>query len=48
MSGHGDEPELTKAVPLESDATGVIPVASDPETGEKKKYEYDPHLDPQL
>ena len=34
MSGHGDEPELTKAVPLESDATGVIQVASDPETGE--------------
>jgi pSer/pThr/pTyr-binding forkhead associated (FHA) protein len=34
MSGHGDEPELTKAVPLESDATGVIPVSSDPETGE--------------
>jgi hypothetical protein len=34
MSGHGDEPELTKAVPLEADATGVIPVASDPETGE--------------
>lgn len=34
MSGHGDEPELTKAVPLESDATGVIPVASGPETGE--------------
>ena len=34
MSGHGDEPELTKAVSLESDATGVIPVASDPETGE--------------
>ena len=34
MSGHGDEPELTKAVPLESDATGVIPVPSDPETGE--------------
>lgn len=34
MSGHGDEPELTKAVSLESDPTGVIPVASDPETGE--------------
>ena len=34
MSGNGDEPELTKAVPLQSDATGVIPVASDPETGE--------------
>jgi hypothetical protein len=34
MSGHGDEPELTKAVPLETDATGVIPVSSDPETGE--------------
>jgi hypothetical protein len=34
MSGHGDEPELTKAVPLETDATGVIPVTSDPETGE--------------
>ena len=34
MSGNGDEPELTKAVPLEVDATGVIPVPSDPETGE--------------
>lgn len=34
MSGHGDEPELTKAVPLEQDATGVIPIPSDPETGE--------------
>lgn len=34
MSGHGDEPELTKAVPLETDATGVIPVSSEPETGE--------------
>ena len=34
MSGNGDEPELTKAVPLGPDATGVIPVASDPETGE--------------
>ena len=34
MSGHGEEPELTKAVSLEPDATGVIPVASDPETGE--------------
>ena len=34
MSGHGDEPELTKAVSLESDATGVIPVSGDPETGE--------------
>jgi len=33
MSGHGDEPELTKAVSLESDATGVIPVSGDPETG---------------
>ena len=34
MSGHGDEPDLTRAVPLENDATGVIPVPSDPETGE--------------
>jgi pSer/pThr/pTyr-binding forkhead associated (FHA) protein len=34
MSGHGDEPELTKAVPLESDATGMIPVSGGPETGE--------------
>jgi pSer/pThr/pTyr-binding forkhead associated (FHA) protein len=34
MSGHGDDPELTKAVPIEADATGVIPVTSDPETGE--------------
>lgn len=34
MSGHGDEPELTKAVSLEIDATGVIPVTGGPETGE--------------
>ena len=39
MSGHGDEPELTKAVslegvPRESDATGVIPISGGPETGE--------------
>jgi hypothetical protein len=34
MSGHGDEPELTKAISLESDATGVIPFNSEPETGE--------------
>jgi hypothetical protein len=34
MSGHGDEPELTKAVSLESDATGVIPLNNEPETGE--------------
>jgi hypothetical protein len=34
MSGHGDEPEPTKAVSLEPDATGVIPVSNGPETGE--------------
>lgn len=34
MSGHGDEPELTKAVSLELDATGVIPTIGGPETGE--------------
>ena len=34
MSGHGDEPELTKAVSLEADATGVFPVSAGPETGE--------------
>ena len=34
MSGNGDEPDQTRAVPLEPDATGVIPVPSDPETGE--------------
>lgn len=27
---------------------GLVTPTSDPETGEKKKYEYDPHLDPQL
>jgi len=27
---------------------GLVTPASDPDTGEKKKYEYDPHLDPQL
>jgi adenine-specific DNA-methyltransferase len=27
---------------------GLVTPSSDPETGEKKKYEYDPHLDPQL
>ena len=34
MSDNGDEPELTKAVSLETDATGMIPVPSDPETGD--------------
>jgi hypothetical protein len=34
MSGHGDEPELTKAVSLELDATGVIPSIAGTETGE--------------
>lgn len=34
MSGNGDEPELTKAISLESDATGVIPFNNEPETGE--------------
>jgi pSer/pThr/pTyr-binding forkhead associated (FHA) protein len=34
MSGNGDEPELTKAVSLEVDATGLIPLAGGPETGE--------------
>ena len=27
---------------------GLVTPESDPETGEKKTYEYDPHLDPQL
>ena len=27
---------------------GLVTPTSDPETGEKKKYAYDPHLDPQL
>ena len=27
---------------------GLVTPASDPDTGAKKKYEYDPHLDPQL
>jgi hypothetical protein len=34
MSNHGDEPELTRAISLESDATGVIPISGGPETGE--------------
>lgn len=34
MSGNSDDPELTKAVPLEPDVTGVIPISGDPETGE--------------
>lgn len=34
MSDNRDEPELTKAVSLEGDATGVIPIPADPETGE--------------
>jgi hypothetical protein len=34
MDNSGDETELTKAVPLSSDATGVIPVTESPETGE--------------
>ena len=36
MSNHGDEPDLTRAISLETDATGVIPVTSGPETGEIK------------
>ncbi|MEK6767253.1 MAG: hypothetical protein AABY49_13650, partial [Planctomycetota bacterium] len=27
---------------------GLVTPDSDPDTGEKKTYEYDPHLDPQL
>lgn len=27
---------------------GLVTPTSDPDTGEKKKYQYDPHLDPQL
>jgi len=27
---------------------GLVTPASDPDTGEKKTYQYDPHLDPQL
>ena len=27
---------------------GLVTPATDPDTGKKKKYEYDPHLDPQL
>ena len=27
---------------------GLVTPKSDPDTGEKKTYEYDPHLDPQL
>jgi len=27
---------------------GLVTPATDPDTGEKKKYQYDPHLDPQL
>jgi len=34
MSDHGDEPELTRAISLETDATGVIPISDGPETGE--------------
>lgn len=34
MSGQGDEPDQTRAVSLEADATGVIPVPGGPETGE--------------
>lgn len=34
MSNHGDEPELTRAISLETDATGVIPISGGPETGE--------------
>jgi pSer/pThr/pTyr-binding forkhead associated (FHA) protein len=34
MSDHGDEPELTRAISLEVDATGVIPISGGPETGE--------------
>jgi len=34
MSGNEEDPQLTRAVSLESDATGVIPAAGGPETGE--------------
>ena len=34
MGNTGDENELTKAVPLASDVTGLIPVTDSPETGE--------------
>jgi pSer/pThr/pTyr-binding forkhead associated (FHA) protein len=41
MSNHGDEPEVTRAVSLDGDATGVIPVSSDAETGEASLIEPD-------
>jgi len=34
MSGNEEDPQLTRAVSLESDVTGVIPVSGGPETGE--------------
>lgn len=39
MSNHGDEPEATRAVSLDGDATGVIPISGDPDTGETELIE---------
>lgn len=39
MSNHGDEPELTRAISLEADATGLIPISGDQETGELGRTE---------
>jgi hypothetical protein len=41
MSNHEDEPELTRAISLETDATGIIPVTSGPETGEISRVKGD-------
>jgi len=41
MSNHEDEPELTRAISLETDATGVIPVTSGPDTGEISRVKGD-------
>ncbi len=40
--------EHSKAERANNPHVGLVTPASDPDTGEKKKYQYDPHLDPQL
>ena len=40
--------EHTDKKRLNNPPVGMVTPASDPDTGEKKTYQYDPHLDPQL
>jgi len=40
--------EHTDKERLNNPHVGLVTSASDPDTGKKKAYQYDPHLDPQL